>query len=41
MRPWKRGHRRNYMIKIDQGKCIGCLKCVAVCPFNVLKIKDG
>ncbi|MBP6492108.1 MAG: nitroreductase family protein [Clostridia bacterium] len=29
------------MIKIDQGKCIGCLKCVAVCPFNVLKIKDG
>lgn len=29
------------MVKIDLEKCIGCLKCVSVCPFQVLSIKDG
>lgn len=28
------------MIKIDSNNCIGCLKCVSVCPFQVLEIKD-
>lgn len=28
------------MIKIDSTKCIGCLKCVSVCPFNVLDIEN-
>lgn len=29
------------MISIDMDKCIGCLKCVAVCPFTVLGVVDG
>ncbi len=29
------------MIKIDLEKCIGCLTCVSVCPFNVLNTKNG
>lgn len=29
------------MITIDMGKCIGCLKCVYVCPFTALDNKDG
>ena len=29
------------MVNIDLKKCIGCLKCVAVCPFNVLDIENG
>lgn len=28
------------MIKIDLDQCIGCLKCVSVCPFNILDVKD-
>ena len=26
------------MITIDQGKCVGCMRCVAVCPFKVLDV---
>jgi len=26
--------------KVDGGKCIACLACVANCPDNVLKIND-
>lgn len=29
------------MVTIDLEKCIGCLKCVSVCPFSVLHIVDG
>lgn len=29
------------MIKIDSNKCIGCFKCVSVCPFQVLDKKDS
>lgn len=29
------------MIRIDMEKCIGCMKCVSVCPFTVLGEKDG
>lgn len=29
------------MITIDHEKCIGCLKCVSVCPFKVLDVADG
>lgn len=29
------------MIKIDQDKCIGCMDCLAVCPFTVLEEVDG
>jgi nitroreductase/NAD-dependent dihydropyrimidine dehydrogenase PreA subunit len=29
------------MINIDSEKCIGCLKCVSVCPFNVLDTENG
>lgn len=29
------------MIKINNEKCIGCLKCVEVCPFTVLDVVDG
>ena len=29
------------MIKFDMEKCVGCLKCVSVCPFTVLGEKDG
>lgn len=28
------------MINIDLEKCIGCLKCVSVCPFNVLHTEN-
>lgn len=29
------------MVTIDQEKCIGCMKCVDVCPFSVLENKEG
>lgn len=29
------------MIQINEKQCIGCLKCVKVCPFTVLGEKDG
>lgn len=36
------------MIKVDKEKCIGCMKCVSVCPFTVLgegggtpRLKEG
>ena len=29
------------MINIDLEKCIGCLKCVSVCPFKVIDIEEG
>lgn len=29
------------MIKINKKLCTGCGNCAEVCPFNVLKIKDG
>lgn len=29
------------MIKFDYEKCTGCLTCVSVCPFTVLKVTDG
>jgi len=29
------------MLAIDLEKCIGCLKCISVCPFHVLHIEDG
>jgi len=28
-------------IKVDDNKCIGCGKCVEVCPFNLRILKDG
>lgn len=29
------------MITIDRDKCIGCGKCVSVCPFTVLNMSEG
>ena len=29
------------MVTIDLDKCIGCEKCVLVCPFTILDMKDG
>ena len=29
------------MIIIDTDRCVGCLKCIDVCPFKVLSEKDG
>lgn len=29
------------MINFDYEKCTGCLTCVSVCPFTVLKVTDG
>lgn len=29
------------MINIDPEKCIGCFKCVSVCPFKALNIENG
>lgn len=29
------------MITIDLEKCIGCFKCAAVCPFNVISKENG
>lgn len=29
------------MIQINKKKCVGCLKCVKVCPFTVLGVKGG
>ena len=28
-------------ISIDRTKCVGCKKCVEVCPGNLIKIEDG
>lgn len=27
-------------IKIDENKCVGCAKCVEVCPGNLIKLKN-
>lgn len=29
------------MLEINYQKCAGCLKCVSVCPFNVLNVENG
>ncbi|MBR0596303.1 nitroreductase family protein [Sinanaerobacter chloroacetimidivorans] len=29
------------MVTIDSDKCIGCQRCIFVCPFTVLEVKDG
>lgn len=29
------------MIQIDGEKCVGCLRCLKVCPFTVLEERDG
>lgn len=29
------------MIKINQNECIGCGKCVDICPGNLLTMKDS
>ena len=29
------------MVTFDLEKCTGCLKCVSICPFAALSIKDG
>lgn len=28
-------------IRIDAGKCIGCGRCAAVCPGNLLRLQHG
>lgn len=28
-------------IAINQSKCVGCRKCVEVCPGNLIKIENG
>lgn len=30
-----------YKLKIDSSKCIGCQKCVQVCPMESMALKDG
>ena len=27
-------------IKIDSAKCVGCSKCIEVCPGNLIKLSD-
>lgn len=29
------------MISVEEKKCIGCGRCVAICPGNLLAIKDS
>jgi len=42
-RLWFYGKTATYKDKpnIDRKKCIGCGRCVALCPLNNLKIEDG
>lgn len=31
----------SYNVAVDVDKCVGCAKCVDVCPVEVYEMKDG
>ena len=42
-RLWFGYKTRNYsnQLKVDKDKCVGCSKCVKICPTKNIQIKDG
>lgn len=27
--------------RVDPGRCTGCGSCVAICPFNLIRLENG
>lgn len=40
---WFGNKTRNYSrrLKVDADKCVGCSKCVQICPTKNIEMKDG
>lgn len=35
---WSAVLGRNLPVPVDQDRCIGCMKCVRICPHGIIKV---
>ena len=41
LREIMRSYNIAYITQVDAEKCVGCGECVAICPMQVLELKEG